>query len=68
MSVCQNYRKPAFVYDELRGFGEMVFKDWLEDWAKPWQRLCQQDVVRSEGEKYALTESGAAYGERIAIG
>jgi 2-polyprenyl-3-methyl-5-hydroxy-6-metoxy-1,4-benzoquinol methylase len=61
----KNYRKPAFVYAELRGFGEMVFKDQLEDWADAWQRLCQQGVFGHEGEKYALTESGAAYVERI---
>lgn len=61
----KNIRKPSFTNDELRGFGEMVFKDRLEDWAESLERLCRQGVFRRAGERYALTESGEAYVERV---
>jgi ubiquinone/menaquinone biosynthesis C-methylase UbiE len=63
--AAKNIRQPSFTLEALRGFGELVFKEQLVEWAEDFERLCQQGVFRRDGERYALTEVGATYVERI---
>lgn len=63
--AAKNIRQPTFSQDALRGFGELAFKDELQDWSKEFERLLALKVFRADGDKYSLTESGQAYVEKI---
>lgn len=63
--TAKNIRRPSFTANELRAFGAVIFKDALEDWASAFERLCQLNAFRREGEHYSLTEQGEAYVEKV---
>jgi 2-polyprenyl-3-methyl-5-hydroxy-6-metoxy-1,4-benzoquinol methylase len=63
--TAKNLRKPSFTKEDLRGFGEVIFKDELQDWSDELNRLTVQNIFRVEGESYALTEAGGEYIEKV---
>jgi 2-polyprenyl-3-methyl-5-hydroxy-6-metoxy-1,4-benzoquinol methylase len=62
--AAKNIRKTAFTSDQLRAFGEMAFKDELEDWGDAISSFCQENVFRLEGDQYSLTAQGEEFVER----
>jgi cyclopropane fatty-acyl-phospholipid synthase-like methyltransferase len=63
--AAKNIRKPSFTNDDLRAFGEMAFKNELEDWADVLESLCQRNIFRADGAGYSLTADGEKYVERV---
>jgi 2-polyprenyl-3-methyl-5-hydroxy-6-metoxy-1,4-benzoquinol methylase len=61
----KNIRKPSFTRDDLLGFGQMAFKDELEDWSAAFDSFCQRNLLHSDGEHFSLTPEGEKYAEQI---
>jgi hypothetical protein len=60
-----NMSEPSFTIDDLQKFGELIFKDKLEDWSEALQSFSQQDFIRADEGRYSLTEIGKKYVERV---
>src|SRR5262249_9014352 len=63
--AAKNIRKPSFTKDDLLGFGQMAFKDELEDWSSAFDSFCRQNHIRADGDHYSLTTEGEKYAEQI---
>ena len=63
--AAKNIRKPSFTKDDLVGFGQMAFKDELEDWSAAFDSFCQRNLFRVVGDHYSLTPEGEKYAEQI---
>lgn len=63
--AAKNIRKPSFTKDDLVGFGQMAFKDELEDWSAAFDSFCQHNFIRAEGDLYSQTPEGEKYAEQI---
>src|SRR5262245_14316543 len=61
----KNIRKPSFTKDDLLGFGQMAFKDELEDWSAAFDSFCRRNLLHPDGDQYSLTPEGEKYAERI---
>jgi hypothetical protein len=61
----KNMTEPSFTIDDLRKFGELAFRDKLEDWSKALQAFGQQNFIRADEGQYRLTELGKKYVERV---
>jgi len=61
----KNMSEPSFTIDDLRKFGELAFRDKLEDWSEALQSFIQQDFIRADEGRYSLTEIGKKYVERV---
>jgi len=61
----KNIRKPSFTKDDLLGFGQMAFKDELEDWSAAFDSFCRRNLLHADGDQYSLTPEGEKYAERI---
>ncbi len=61
----KNIHKPRFSQDELRAFGELMFKDELQDWAPAFERLLDRNIFSAEGEVYLLTEAEKSHVEKV---
>jgi len=55
----------SFTIDDLRKYGELTFRDKLEDWSEALQSFIQQDFIRADEGRYSLTEIGKKYVERV---
>jgi hypothetical protein len=60
-----NMSEPSFTIDDLRKFGELTFKDKLEDWSNVLQLFSQQNFIRVDEGRYSLTELGKKYVEQV---
>jgi hypothetical protein len=60
-----NMSEPSFTIDDLRKYGELTFKDKLEDWSEALQSFIQQNFIRADEGRYSLTEIGKKYVERV---
>jgi len=58
-------RESSATIDDLRKFGELTFRDKLEDWSEALQSFIQQDFIRADEGRYSLTEIGKKYVERV---
>src|SRR4030095_13078634 len=63
--AAKNIRKPSFTKDDLLGFGQMAFKEELEDWSAAFDSFCRQNLFRADGDHYSLTPEGEKYAEQI---
>ncbi|HKQ75135.1 MAG TPA: class I SAM-dependent methyltransferase [Blastocatellia bacterium] len=61
----KNIRKPSFTRDDLLGFGQMAFKDELDDWSAAFDSFCQRNLIHSDGDHFSLTSEGGKYAEQI---
>ena len=59
-----NMSEPSFTIDDLRKFGELTFRDKLENWSEALQSFSQQDFIRADEGRYSLTEIGKEYVEQ----
>jgi hypothetical protein len=60
-----NMSEPSFTIDDLRKFGELTFRDKLEDWSEALQSFSHRDFIRADEGRYSLTEIGKKYVERV---
>lgn len=63
--VAKNIRKPSFTSDDLLAFGQMAFKDELEDWSDALESFRRRNFFHVDGDRYSLTEEGEKYAEQV---
>src|ERR1051325_8867672 len=61
----KNARKSPFTQDDLRVFGDLAFKDDLQDWSTEFDQLRNLSIFRMEGDGYVLTKAGQTYVEKV---
>lgn len=62
--AAKNIRKPSFTNDDLRAFGQMAFKDELQDWTDALASFPQRNLFHNEDGRFSLTAHGEKYIER----
>src|SRR5437868_6684080 len=63
--AAKNVRKSPFTGDDLRAFGELAFKEDLEDWSKEFEQLMALNFFQKENDGYVLTSDGQDYIEKV---
>src|SRR5262245_32258767 len=53
--AAKNIRKPSFTKDELRTFGEMAFRDGLQDWNESLASFCKRGLLHVDEDHYSLS-------------
>lgn len=61
----KNIRKTPFDREDLIAFGELAFKNDLQNWTSEFERFIQQCFIQPQDNGFTLTETGQTYIEKI---